>query len=167
MIRIMKETDWDEMMSIYGQSLKKGDVTFRTDYPTYEEWDKSHIKECRFVYEENGQVVGYTMIAPTSSRDSYRGVVEVSIFVDEKHCKKGIGTALLSKLMEAAREEGYWTLYSAIFSVNKESIRLHKKCGFRIIGTREKIAKDKFGNWQSTTIMEWRNDIEESVKVFL
>lgn len=67
---------------------------------------------------------------------------------------------MLSKLMESARAEGYWTLYSAIFSVNEGSIKLHKKCGFKIIGTRERIAKDKFGNWQSTTIMEWRNDIE-------
>lgn len=160
MIREMKESDWDEMMEIYEQSLKKGDVTFRTECPSYEEWDKSHIKECRLVYEKDGRIIGYTMIAPTSSRDSYRGVVEVSIFVDEKHCKKGIGTQLLSKLMELAREEGYWTLYSAIFSVNEGSIKLHEKCGFRVIGTREKIAKDKFGNWQSTTIMEWRNDIE-------
>ena len=100
------------------------------------------------------------MIAPTSSRDSYRGVVEVSIFVDQTHTRIGIGTALLSRLMEEAEKEGYWTLYLAIFSVNEGSIKLHKKCGFRVIGTREKIAKDKFGNWQSITIMEWRNGIK-------
>lgn len=160
MIREMRASDWGDMMEIYKQSLEKGDVTFRTECPTYEEWDEGHIKECRFVYELDGKVIGYTMIAPTSGRDSYRGVVEVSIFVDQKHTQKGIGTALLLKLMEEAEKEGYWTLYSAIFSVNEGSIKLHKKCGFRVIGTREKIAKDKFGNWQSTTIMEWRNGIE-------
>ena len=156
----MRASDWGDMMEIYKQSLEKGDVTFRTECPTYEEWDEGHIKECRFVYELDGKVIGYTMIAPTSGRDSYRGVVEVSIFVDQKHTQKGIGTALLLQLMEEAEKEGYWTLYSAIFSVNEGSIKLHKKCGFRVIGTREKIAKDKFGNWQSTTIMEWRNGIE-------
>lgn len=160
MIREMRASDWGDMMEIYKQSLEKGDVTFRTECPTYEEWDEGHIKECRFVYELDGKVIGYTMIAPTSGRDSYRGVVEVSIFVDQKHTQKGIGTALLLQLMEEAEKEGYWTLYSAIFSVNEGSIKLHKKCGFRVIGTREKIAKDKFGNWQSTTIMEWRNGIE-------
>ena len=160
MIREMRASDWGDMMEIYKQSLEKGDITFRTECPTYEEWDEGHIKECRFVYELDGKVIGYTMIAPTSGRDSYRGVVEVSIFVDQKHTQKGIGTALLLKLMEEAEKEGYWTLYSAIFSVNEGSIKLHKKCGFRVIGTREKIAKDKFGNWQSTTIMEWRNGIE-------
>lgn len=148
------------MMEIYKQSLERGDVTFRRECPTYEEWDSGHIKECRFVYELDGRVIGYTMIAPTSNRDSYRGVVEVSIFVDQTHTRIGIGTALLSRLMEEAEKEGYWTLYSAIFSDNEGSIKLHKKCGFRVIGTREKIAKDKFGNWQSTTIMEWRNGIE-------
>ncbi|MDD6252100.1 MAG: GNAT family N-acetyltransferase [Oscillospiraceae bacterium] len=118
------------------------------------------MKKCRFVYELDGKIIGFTMLAPTSSRDSYRGVVEVSIFVDKNYTQKGIGTALLLKLMEEAEKEGYWTLYSPIFSVNEASIKLHKKCGFRVIGTREKIAKDKFGNWQSTTIMEWRNGIE-------
>lgn len=33
---------------------------------------------------------------------------------------------------------------------------MHKKCGFREIGYRERIAKDRFGNWQNTTLMELR-----------
>ena len=70
------------------------------------------------------------------------------------------GRKALNKIWIEAEKKGYWTLYSSIFSVNEGSINLHKKCGFRVIGTREKIAKDKFGNWQSTTIMEWRNRIE-------
>lgn len=90
------------------------------------------IRECRYVYEVDGKVVGYTMIAPTSKREPYRGVAELSIFVDQDYLRKGIGTA---------------------------SIELHKKCGFRVIGYREKIAKDRFGNWQSTMIMERRNEI--------
>ena len=67
------------------------------------------------------------------------------------------GTALLTHLCEETEKFGYWTLYSAIFSVNTASIELHKKCGFRVVGYRENIAKDRFGNWQSTTIMERRN----------
>lgn len=159
MIRKMIEEDWNSMMMIYKQSLEKGTVTFRTDCPTYEEWDKGHCQECRFVYELDNKVVGYTMIAPTSSRESYRGVVELSIFVDENYLRKGIGTQLLTTLCDETEKYGYWTLYAAIFSVNTASIELHKKCGFRIVGEREKIAKDRFGNWQSTTIMERRNGI--------
>ena len=159
MIREMRREDWNEMSAIYRQSLKKGNVTFTTECPTYEEWDAAHCKECRYVYEEDGSVVGYTMIAPTSKREPYRGVVELSIFVDEKYLRRGIGKKLLTTLCEETEKRGYWTLYSAIFSVNKASIELHKQCGFRVIGYRENIAKDRFGQWQSTTIMERRNGI--------
>lgn len=66
----------------------------------------------------------------------------------------------MQKLCEETEKAGYWSLYSAIFSINKASIALHKKCGFREIGYREKIAKDRFGVWQNTTLMERRNHIE-------
>ena len=71
---------------------------------------------------------------------------------------KGIGTALLETLCEESEKAGYWSLYSAILSNNKSSIALHQKCGFREIGYRERIAKDRFGNWQNTTIMERRSE---------
>lgn len=158
-LRDMRREDFDEMMQIYRQSLEKGNVTFTTDVPSYEAWDAAHIAECRYVYEIDGKVAGYTMIAPTSKREPYRGVVELSIFVDNKYLGMGIGTKMLTHLCEETEKRGYWTLYSAIFSVNEASIALHKKCGFRVIGIRENIAKDRFGEWQSTTIMERRNGI--------
>lgn len=159
MIREMRKSDWESMSEIYKQSLEKGNVTFTTDCPSYEEWDAAHIKECRYVYELNGRVAGYTMIAPTSKREPYRGVVELSIFVDKDFYRRGIGKALLAHLCEETEKRGYWTLYAAIFSTNTASIELHKSCGFRIVGYREDIAVDRFGEWQSTTIMERRNGI--------
>ncbi len=161
MIREMKVTDWDAMMEIYMQTLEKGTVTFQTECPTYEEWDAVHCKECRYVYELDGKVVGYTMIAPTSKREAYRGVVELSIFVDEKYLRQGIGRQMLTKLCVETEKRGYWTLYAAIFSVNEASIELHKRCGFRVIGYRDRIAKDRFGKWQNTTIMERRKEESE------
>ena len=160
MIRQMRASDYEAMVAIYRQSLEKGNATFQMTCPTYVEWDASHIPTCRLVFEEDGRVVGYAMIAPTSSRDCYRGVAESSVYVDETYRRRGIGRTLLSALMAEARAEGFWMLYAAIFSNNEASIRLHKACGFRVIGTRERIARDRFGQWQSTTVMEWRNDID-------
>lgn len=156
MIRPMVESDWERVSEIYKQGMGKGTATFNTECPNYEEWDKSHIKTCRFVYEEDGNVVGWVAISPTSSRCVYKGCAEMSIYVDQNYQRHGVGTALVKELLAQSEQEGFWSIYSAIISINKASIELHKKCGFREIGYRERIAKDRFGEWQNTTLMEYR-----------
>ena len=155
-IREMRDSDWERVAEIYTQGLKEGVSTFNTECPSFESWDTEHIKECRFVDEEDGQVVGWIAISPTSTRPVYRGSVEMSIYIDSNYRGKGVGTELVKTLIKQAEKAGYWSIYSAIFSINKSSIALHKKCGFREIGYRERIAKDRFGNWQNTTLMEFR-----------
>lgn len=157
MIREMREDDWNRVAEIYTQSLEKGMSTFNTECPTYEEWDNGHVKEHRYVYVLNENIVGWIAISPLSSRCAYRGCVELSVYIDEAYHGKGIGTALMQKVCSETEKSGYWSIYSAIFSINKASIALHKKCGFREIGYRERIAKDRFGVWQNTTLMERRS----------
>ncbi|MBP9988995.1 MAG: N-acetyltransferase [Ruminococcus sp.] len=156
MIRKMNKRDWLSVSEIYNQGIESGKSTFNTTYPSYDEWDSSHHKECRLVYEENGTVYGWVAVSPTSVREAYRGVVEVSVYVDEKQRCKGIGTKLLNALKDEARKSGFWSLFTIIFATNEASLALHRKCGFREIGYRERIAQDKFGVWQNTVNMEYR-----------
>ena len=156
MIREMQKADWNRVSEIYQQALLEGKSTFNTVCPDYDEWDNNHIKDCRYVAEIDNMVVGWIAISPTSSREAYKGVVEVSIYIDNKYQGSGIGTKLLKKLCNESEKRGYWYLYVAIFSINRPSIELHKKCGFREIGYRERIAKDRFGKWQNTVLMERR-----------
>ncbi|WP_242833002.1 GNAT family N-acetyltransferase [Butyrivibrio sp. LC3010] len=125
-------------------------------YTSFTEWNEGHVKNCRFVFEEEGKVVGWIALSPSSSRCAYKGCVEMSVYVDRNYRGHGIGTALVNTIIKEAEKDGYWSIYSAIFSINKASIALHKKCGFREIGYRERIAKDRFGKWQNTTLMEYR-----------
>ena len=105
---------------------------------------------------KDGLVIGWTAISPTSTREAYRGVVEESVYVDEAFQVQGVVAQLLNTLCEESRKQVYWCLYASVFSINSPSIALHKKCGFREVGYRERIAKDRFGNWQNTTIFEKR-----------
>ncbi len=155
-IRPMTKADWPRMMEIYTQALEKGISTFQRDCPAYEDWDKAHRPDCRLVAEEEGIVAAWAVLAPTSARDCYRGVVEVSIYVDENFQHRGIGKALMTALEEESRKAGCWTLFSVVFEVNKPSLALHEACGFRKIGYRERIAQDRFGNWQNTIHLEKR-----------
>lgn len=156
MIRDMKKSDWERVSEIYRQGLETGRSAFRTDCPSYDEWDGSHAKQCRLVYEEGGAVMGWTALTPSSSVCAYRGCAEMSIYLDPNSQGKGVGAQLVGKLLEEARKAGYWTIYSSIISINRPSIALHKKCGFREIGYMERIARDRFGNWQNVTLMEYR-----------
>jgi phosphinothricin acetyltransferase len=152
----MRDEDWMMVAKIYEQGLEEGTSTFNTECPSFAEWNAGHIKDCRFVYEEEGKVVGWIALSPSSSRCAYRGCAEMSVYVDREYRGRGIGSALVNTVVEKAIKDGYWSIYSAILSINKASITMHKKCGFREIGYRERIAKDRFGTWQNTTLMEYR-----------
>ena len=53
-------------------------------------------------------------------------------------------------------EAGYWTLQSTVLQDNAASKGLHLKCGFRLVGRRERIARDCHGRWLDTFLMERR-----------
>ena len=157
LIRDMKEEDWEAVSSIYKRALTEGKSTFQTECPSYEAWSGNHLNDCRFVLVVHEKVAGWCAVSSTSARPVYKGVIEISIYFDEEFRGRGLGTKLLNYLIDESEKKGYWCLYAAIFSINTASINLHKKCGFREIGYREKIAKDRFGNWQNTTLMERRS----------
>lgn len=158
-IGVMKSSDWEQVKNIYLEGIKTGIATFQTEAPTWESWDKGHLNTCRLVAHSANSILGWAALSPTSSRDCYRGVVEVSIYVGEKYKRQGIGTALLTNLIKQSEESGVWTLYCAIISENTESITMHKKCGFRKIGIREKVAKMANGVWHDVVLMERRSKI--------
>lgn len=158
-IREMKKEDWESIKEIYSQALLEGKSTFNKDLPTYQEWDKNHLQDCRYVVERNESIIAWCSLAATSSREVYRGVVEVSIYVHQQYRGKGVGKKLLTHLCIESEKKGYWTLYSGILANNIESRKLHLNCGFREIGYREKIAKNIFGEWQDTVIYEKRSKI--------
>lgn len=157
-IRGMKPGDYKEVAEIYGQGIESGSATFQTYIPNYEEWDGSHHPFCRYVAVtgSDDRIIGWTALAAGITRAAYKGVAELSIYVRQEYRRHGIGYALIEEAKNNAPDYGIWTLESRICRQNTGSIRLHEKCGFRIVGVREKIARDKFGSWQDTVEMEIR-----------
>lgn len=156
-IEEMKSSDWEQVKNIYLEGIKTGIATFQTEAPTWESWDKAHLSFCRLVARSSNDILGWVALSPTSTRDCYRGVVEVSIYIGEKYKGKGIGTTLLKNLIVQSEANGIWTLHCSIIKENTASIAMHKKCGFREIGIREKIAKMGNGVWHDTILMERRS----------
>jgi phosphinothricin acetyltransferase len=149
---------WDAVREIYLQGIATKSATFQTEAPTWEEWDRGHLPNLRYVLLQVGQVAGWAALSPVSGRSVYAGVTEVSLYVHEDFRAKGIGKLLLQRLSEESEQAGIWTLQSGIFPENAASIALHEKLGFRKVGYREKIGKLD-GVWRDTILMERRSKL--------
>lgn len=149
---------YPSVSKIYEEGIATGKATFETTIPSWQAWDKSHLQPCRIAAMEQDQMQGWAALSPVSSRCVYGGVAELSVYVAASARGKGVGKFLLTNLITISEEHQFWTLQAGIFSNNKASISLHEKCGFRIIGTRERIGK--LGDtWIDNTIMERRSKI--------
>ncbi|MDM1556135.1 N-acetyltransferase family protein [Chryseobacterium indologenes] len=155
-IRPIIKDNFSEVIEIYKQGLATNIATFQNDSPQWEEWDKAHLDFCRISIYDNDNMIGWASLTPVSSRCVYAGVAEVSIYIAQDERGKGVGKTLLTELIQQSEENGIWTLQSGIFAENESSIKLHEKCGFRLVGYREKIGK-KNGIWKDNVLMERRS----------
>jgi phosphinothricin acetyltransferase len=124
--------------------------------PPYEQWDASHLAEHRFVATDGGRVVGWVALTGYSDRCCYSGVADLSIYVDPAAQGRGVGRALLEHLIADAERAGIWTIQAGVFPENEASLALHRRCGFRVVGTRERIGQLD-GVWRDVTLLERRS----------
>ena len=157
-IENMREDDWDAVKRIYEEGIATGNATVDTDAPAWELWNTSHRLDCRLVAKEAGLIIGWAALSPVSLRKAYSGVAEVSVYVAEQFRGQGAGKLLLESLVSSSESAGVWTLQAMIFMENKASVALHISCGFRSVGTRERIGC-LYGRWRNTLLMERRSNI--------
>ncbi len=150
--------DWEAVASIYAEGIATGLATFEKQVPTYEVWDKAHLKWCRIVAFDNNIILGWAALSPISGRCVYGGVAEVSVYVGQAYNRKGVGKVLMYELISQSENNGYWTLQSGIFPENVGSIALHKMVGFRYLGTRERVGQLD-GIWKNNLLFERRSKI--------
>lgn len=155
-IRAMVPGDGPAVLAVYAEGISGGNATFETLVPTWAAFDEVHVKACRFVAELDGKVVGWAALTPSSQRCAYVGVADVSVYVASQAQGQGIGSALLSALVVASEDGGFWTLTAGIFRSNQASIRLHLKHGFRLMGYNERVGQ-LHGEWRDVMRLERRS----------
>jgi L-amino acid N-acyltransferase YncA len=148
--------DWPAVRAIYLEGIATGNATFEQNAPDWDRWNAAHLETCRLVARLDGEVMGWAALSPVSSRSVYAGVAEVSAYVVRRAQNQKIGRELLQELIAASECAGIWTLQAGIFPDNVASIELHKRCGFRTVGTREGIGCMN-GRWRDVTLMERRS----------
>jgi phosphinothricin acetyltransferase len=164
-IRAMLPEDWAAVEQIYREGIATGNATFEADPPSWEEFDRDKVQVPRLVAleDDNHTVVGWAAASRVSSRCVYEGVIEHSVYVSESARGHGVGETLLRAFLEASEAAGFWTVQSAVFPENEPSLALHRKLGFRDVGSRERVGRMGFGpyagTWRDVVVIERRSDV--------
>ena len=144
--------DVGQVLAVYQAGLDTGLASFETTVPSWEAFDAAKLPGHRFIATDgDGEVLGWVAVSPVSARRVYAGVVEHSVYVRPGFHRRGIGAALLRALIGSTEAAGIWT-----FPEHTASLRLHQQAGFRVAGTRERIARHH-GLWRDTVLIERRS----------
>jgi len=103
--------------------------------------------------EDEQPVVGFASLSPYKDRAAYNTTVEDSIYVDRRFGGRGVGTLLLSRLVDTARESGFHSIIARIEASGSASRALHAKCGFELVGIERQVGR-KFGRWLDVAVMQ-------------
>jgi len=159
LVRDASDKELPAVQSIYAHHVLHGLATFEEVPPDIVEMAKRRqaILDLGLPYlvaEADGRVVGYAHAVPYRARPAYRNSIENTVYVTDGMDGRGVGSGLLGQLI-ARCEAGPWRQMLAVIgdSGNTASIALHRRFGFRPVGTLEAVGF-KFGRWVDTVLMQ-------------
>jgi len=145
--------------AIYGDAVLYGVATFELEPPSVQEMSarRAAIVAGGYPYlvaEIGGEVVGYAYGSSYRPRPAYGGAIENSVYVREDCQGRGVGQALLQRLIDEAAARGFRQMIAVIGdSANVASIKLHERLGFVHIGTMRSVGW-KHQRWLDTVLMQ-------------
>ncbi|MGH6900976.1 MAG: GNAT family N-acetyltransferase [Geminicoccales bacterium] len=158
-VRPCTQGDLPEVREIYALEVREGTASFELEPPTLAEMTArfAAIEAAGLPYlvvELDGRIAGYAYAGPYRPRPAYRYTVENSVYVARFARRQGVGQALLGAVVERATARGMCQMVAIIGdSAHLASIELHRRAGFRLVGTLENVGW-KFGRWLDTVIMQ-------------
>ncbi len=158
-IRPSEKTDIGAIYEIYENEVLHGTATFDEIPPTRDELleKRAQIRRTGFPHllaEMDGRVIGYSYISLYRQRSAYSKTVENAIYVHPSHQGTGVGFKLMTVILQECKKLGLKNVIAVIGdSENHGSVKLHKKLGFRKVGTLNEVGF-KFGRWIDVVIMQ-------------
>ncbi|WP_374377441.1 N-acetyltransferase family protein [Dongia sp.] len=163
-IRAAEAADLPAIARIYARHVQEGLASFEETPPDLGEMTRrwQAIVAAGLPYlvasadqgDGQGQIAGYAYAGPYRPRSAYRFTVEDSIYLDPAFAGRGIGRALLGRVLEACEAAGKRQVIAVIGdSANAASIGLHRALGFEMTGTFHAIGF-KFGRWVDSVLMQ-------------
>ena len=154
-IRPITKDDIAACLDIYNYEVINGVATLDLEPRTlteWQEWYEAHqtSEYCIFVGLMDDVVVGYASLSPYRTKDAFKSTVELSIYIHQGYCGKGVASKLMAHILEHAREiETLHTVVSVITAGNAASTALHERVCFTYCGLTPQVGF-KHGKYQDT-----------------
>ncbi len=162
-VRRAEPDDAATIGAIYDDAIADGTATFATGPHTPEErrgWLTGRAATAPvFVADRDGEVLGWSAVAPFSHRSWYSGVGEYTVYVAAHSRGVGIGRTLLDRLVTDAPAFGYWKLVGLIFPENAPGLALAHGAGFRDVGRLEAHGRMN-DEWRDIMLLERHLEID-------
>ena len=144
-------SDVPAITAIYRHAVETSVATFDTEAPGEAAMAEKfgHMLELGhpvIIAEAEGKTIGYAYASTYRPRPAYRFTCEDSIYLAPEAQGKGLGSVLLGRLLEQSKAFGFRQMLAVITAERANSIRLHEKHGFRLIGRYEALGY-KFDRW--------------------
>lgn len=158
LIRLAGPADAAGIAAIYRPYVEGSRISFEEDAPDAAEISRRMSSPLHpwLVAEDEGRLLGFASSSAFRSRRAYRWVVESGIYVAANSKGRGIGRALLSKLIELLERQGFVAVIGAIALPNEASVALHERLGFVSTGTYRQVGF-KLGEWLDVGL--WQREL--------
>ncbi len=141
-IRAADTGDVKRILHIYNQGIEDRIATLegdQKDIAYMNNWFQQHQdRYAVIVAEYDNEVIGWASLNPYSQRCAYDGVADLSIYIDRAFRGKGVGSILLERLEEIAKEKDFYKIVLFTFPFNQIGQHLYHKLGYRDVGVFEK-----------------------------
>jgi L-amino acid N-acyltransferase YncA len=149
-VRLVGLDDGASCARIYAPYVEQTVISFEEHAPSAREMSQRIERTLErfpwFVYETEGDVIGYAYGSPHSERAAYRWSADVSIYVDQRRHRAGVGRALYTALLDTLRLQGVFGVFAGISLPNSTSVGFHESFGFQHVGTFRNVGF-KHGRW--------------------
>ena len=158
-IRTAAASDAPAIRTIYGPFVSDSATSFETVVPDVAEMERRIQEQADrypwLVFERDGRVLGYAYASPHRARAAYQWSAEVSVYVDPRAHRSGLGRALYMALFDLLRRQHYVNAFAGITLPNPSSVGLHDAMGFTPIGVFRQIGF-KFDRWHDVAWLQLR-----------
>ncbi len=158
-VRPANDGDIEAVQEIYVHEVTEGTASFELEPPTVEEMLRRFhsVRESGYPYLVamlDGRIAGYAYVVAYRPRPAYRYTVENSVYVARWARRRGVAATLLKALIAECESRKFCQMVAVIGdSAHVASIELHRRAGFRLVGTLEDVGY-KFERWLDTVIMQ-------------